>query len=107
MRILSDHARRWMQLAAQKLEKRGFASTVRSDERETCVEVDTELQVLVDVRRCVVVTEADVLDHDDRRRNRSARWKVEIQHLVVGRLLSQSRRDHLRQRLLLRLSLPS
>jgi len=61
MRVLADHAGGGHQIAIKQLQQRGLAGSVGSHQGETCVQIDTELQILVDPRCFIVVPEVNVL----------------------------------------------
>lgn len=62
MRVLADHSCSWVNFVAQKLQQSRLSSTIGSNKSKASIQIDTELQILVNIRSCLVVSKADVLD---------------------------------------------
>lgn len=93
------------QFPANTKKNKSLTGTVRADQRQPGVQIDTELQIAIDPRRIVAVPERDVLHHDHRRWQFAARREVERNRLLLHHLVGQTAGDHFGQRLLFTLRL--
>mmetsp|Transcript_10805 Transcript_10805/g.19707 ORF Transcript_10805/g.19707 Transcript_10805/m.19707 type:complete len:352 (-) Transcript_10805:570-1625(-) len=106
MGVSRDGALAGIQIAGHQLEKSGLAGTVGSDEGDTGVAVDSEIQILVEeVGRQTVVPEADVMEGEDGGRQLGALWEGEGEGALFLNRLGQTRLLHLIEDLLLTLGL--
>lgn len=93
-------------ISIQQLQESGFSSTIRSDESQPRVQVNTEFQILVNIRPIVTVLETHILYHDDRGRHLPAAREIEVKYFITDYLLGQALSHHFSQSLLLTLGLP-
>ena len=77
MVVSSYHTLGRNQISVDKLQQCGLSSSIGTNQGKSGVQIHPELQVLVDEGRVLVVSEADVLYHDDGGRDLSTRVEVE------------------------------
>lgn len=81
-------------LAVQQLQQSTLPGAVRPDQSQPGVQIDTEFQVFIDPGGVVGILEADVLHHDNRRRNRATAREIKRDYFIVGHFLGQALSNH-------------